>query len=148
MKVDIMDTGLIPVLGRSLGGGNDNSLQYSCLENSLDSEFWQATVHGVTKMFTLNEEEYAGSIFWERIRLRGKKHRHRTAWESLDGTSRNSNKEKNQQQRTESSPSQKGLISKRRDMGFNPICCSWEELPYINALQRGQVSEKPYVARD
>ena len=27
------DLGLIPVLGRSPGGGHDNSLQYSCLEN-------------------------------------------------------------------------------------------------------------------
>ena len=27
------DLGLIPRLGRSPGGGHDNSLQYSCLEN-------------------------------------------------------------------------------------------------------------------
>ena len=27
------DEGLIPGLGRSPGGGHDNSLQYSCLEN-------------------------------------------------------------------------------------------------------------------
>ena len=27
------DMGLIPGLGRSLGGGNGNPLQYSCLEN-------------------------------------------------------------------------------------------------------------------
>ena len=27
------DLGLIPGLGRSLGGGLDNSLQYSCLKN-------------------------------------------------------------------------------------------------------------------
>ena len=27
------DLGLIPGLGRSLGGGHGNSLQYSCLEN-------------------------------------------------------------------------------------------------------------------
>ena len=30
------DVGLIPVLGRSPGVGNDNPLQYSCLENSMD----------------------------------------------------------------------------------------------------------------
>ena len=29
--------GLIPELGRSPGGGNGNPLQYSCLENPLDS---------------------------------------------------------------------------------------------------------------
>ena len=27
------DLGLIPPLGRSPGGGHDNTLQYSCLEN-------------------------------------------------------------------------------------------------------------------
>ena len=31
---DIRDMGLIPVLGRSPGGGHGNPLQYSCLENS------------------------------------------------------------------------------------------------------------------
>ena len=33
---DTRDTGSIPGLGRSPGGGNDNLLQYSCLENSMD----------------------------------------------------------------------------------------------------------------
>jgi len=32
------DQGLIPGLGRSLGEGNDNPLQYSCLENSMGRE--------------------------------------------------------------------------------------------------------------
>ena len=31
---DIQDEGLIPLLGRSPGGGHANPLQYSCLENS------------------------------------------------------------------------------------------------------------------
>ena len=39
-------------LGRSPGEGNDHSLQYSCLENSMDRGAWQATVHGVTKSQT------------------------------------------------------------------------------------------------
>ena len=30
------DMGLIPGLGRSLGDGNGNPLQYSCLENPID----------------------------------------------------------------------------------------------------------------
>ena len=33
---DMGDLGLIPGLGRSLRGGNGNSLQYSCLENPMD----------------------------------------------------------------------------------------------------------------
>ena len=37
----------IPGLGRSLGEGNGNPLQYSCLENPMDRRAWQATVHGV-----------------------------------------------------------------------------------------------------
>ena len=35
--------------GRSPGGGHGNPLQYSCLENSMDREAWQALVHRVTK---------------------------------------------------------------------------------------------------
>ena len=33
---DARDAGSIPGLGRSLGGGNGNTLQYSCLENLMD----------------------------------------------------------------------------------------------------------------
>ena len=43
------DLGLIPGSERSLGEGHGNPLQYSCLENSMDSGDWQATVHGVAK---------------------------------------------------------------------------------------------------
>ena len=43
------DSGSIPGLGSSPGGGNGNPLQYSCLENSTDRGAWSATVHGVTK---------------------------------------------------------------------------------------------------
>ena len=38
---------LIPGSGRSPGGENGNPLQYSCLENPMDREAWQATVAGV-----------------------------------------------------------------------------------------------------
>ena len=34
---DIRDVGLIPGLGRFSGGGHGNPLQYSCLENPMDS---------------------------------------------------------------------------------------------------------------
>ena len=36
----------------SPGEGNDNPLQYSCLENPIDGGAWKATVHGVTKSRT------------------------------------------------------------------------------------------------
>ena len=32
------------------GEGNDNLLQCSCLENPMDREAWQATIHGVTRV--------------------------------------------------------------------------------------------------
>ena len=44
---DARDLGLIPGWGRFPGGGNGNPLQYSCLENPMDGEAWQATVQGV-----------------------------------------------------------------------------------------------------
>ena len=37
------DLGSIPGLGRSLGEGNGNPLQYSCLENYMAREAWWAT---------------------------------------------------------------------------------------------------------
>ena len=43
--------GSIPGLGRSPGEGNGYSLQYSCLENSMDRA-WQAIVLGVAKSQT------------------------------------------------------------------------------------------------
>ena len=46
------DVDSIPGSGRSPGGGNDNPLQYSCLENSMDRGAWQATVHVVSKSQT------------------------------------------------------------------------------------------------
>ena len=46
---DTRDMGSIPGSGRSPGGGNDNPLQYSCLENSINTWAWWATVHGVAK---------------------------------------------------------------------------------------------------
>ena len=39
-------------LGRSPGGGQGNSLQYSCLETPMDRGAWRATVHRVTQSWT------------------------------------------------------------------------------------------------
>ena len=46
---DAENAGSIPGLGGSPGEGKGNPLQYSCLENPMDREAWQATVHGVAK---------------------------------------------------------------------------------------------------
>ena len=42
------DAGFIPGLGKFPGEGNNNPLQYSCLENPMVRGAWRATVHGVT----------------------------------------------------------------------------------------------------
>ena len=47
--------GLMPGLGRSLGEGHGNPLQYSCLENPMDSGAWRATVHGVAELDTAEQ---------------------------------------------------------------------------------------------
>ena len=46
------DAGLISGWGRSPGEGNDNPLQYSCLENPMERGAWKAAVHGVTESQT------------------------------------------------------------------------------------------------
>ena len=44
------DPDSIPGMGKYPRGGNGNLLQYSCLENPMDREVWQATVHGVARV--------------------------------------------------------------------------------------------------
>ena len=46
------DVGLIPGLGRSPGIGNGNTLQNSCLENSIERGAWWATDHWAAKSNT------------------------------------------------------------------------------------------------
>ena len=56
---DSGDSSSIPGSAGSPGGRNGNPLQYSCPENSIDREAWQATVHGVAKSCTrLSEHTY------------------------------------------------------------------------------------------
>ena len=49
MPASAGEAGLTPGWGRSLGEGNGNPLQYSCLGNPKDRGAWQATVHGVVR---------------------------------------------------------------------------------------------------
>ena len=45
---NVGDPDFIPRLGRSLGEGNGNSVQYSCLENPLDRGTWQSQESDMT----------------------------------------------------------------------------------------------------
>ena len=47
---DIGDLCLVFGSGRCPEEGNDNPLQYSCLEISMDRGAWWATVHGIAKL--------------------------------------------------------------------------------------------------
>ena len=66
---DLRDVGSIPWLGQSPAGGNDNSLQYSCLDNSMDRNARWAMVHRVAKSQTWlkwlsTSAVQAGSLPW------------------------------------------------------------------------------------
>ena len=70
---DTRDTCSVPELGRSPGEGNDNPLQYSCLENPMDRGVWQAIVHGVARVrhdLATKPPHYGmkGSSAWLKIR--------------------------------------------------------------------------------
>ena len=49
---DAGDAGSISGVGRSPGGGNDNPLQCSCLENPRDGGAWWGAVYGVAQSRT------------------------------------------------------------------------------------------------
>ena len=49
LPVSAGDAILISGPGRSPGEENGNPLQYSSLENLMDTGAWQTTVHGITK---------------------------------------------------------------------------------------------------
>ena len=49
--VNAGDAGLMPgSRRRSPGGGNDNPIQHSCLENPMNRGAWQATVHEASRL--------------------------------------------------------------------------------------------------
>ena len=50
LSANARDTGLIPGLGRTLGVGNGNPFQYSCLGNPMVRRAWGPTVHGVARV--------------------------------------------------------------------------------------------------
>jgi len=52
--------------GRSPGGENGNWLQYSCWENPMDRRAWQATAHGVAKIWT----RLSGHTQYSRVEVR------------------------------------------------------------------------------
>ena len=60
---DIRGTGSVAGSGRSPGGGHGNPLSYSCLENLLDRGAWQATVHGVTELDTIEATSHTCTYF-------------------------------------------------------------------------------------
>ena len=49
LPANVGDSGLIPGSGRSLGEGNGNPLQYSCLGSLMDGGALRVTVHGVAR---------------------------------------------------------------------------------------------------
>ena len=53
----IGDMGLIPGSGRTLGVGNGNPLQYSCLENAMDRRTWWTTIHRVAESDTAEQPD-------------------------------------------------------------------------------------------
>ena len=64
------DLSSIPGPGRSSGEANGNPLQDSCLENPMDTEVWQATVHGVEKSRTrLSDNTFTFFHFLRRFLL-------------------------------------------------------------------------------
>ena len=55
---NVRDLGWNPGFWRSPGEGNSYPLQYPCLENSMEREAWQATVHRVAKSRTWPSDFY------------------------------------------------------------------------------------------
>ena len=63
-----VDLGLIPGLGRAPWRRNGYPLQYSCLENFMYSRACLATVHGITKSWTLLRDQYFYFFFHSNLK--------------------------------------------------------------------------------
>ena len=72
---DAGDAGSIPGSGRSPAGGNSHPLQYSCLENPMDTGAWRAAVRGVLKESDVTEEDLAHRRYTEHFSQLKKKKR-------------------------------------------------------------------------
>ena len=72
------DLGLSPGLGRFPGGGHDNPLQYSCLENPRDGGAWKAAIYGVPQSRTrLKRLSSSSSVIIKRGNLETETDMHR-----------------------------------------------------------------------
>ena len=56
------EMGSVPGSGRSPGKGNGNSLQYSCLKNTMDRGAWKATVQRVAESQTQLSDYIAAAV--------------------------------------------------------------------------------------
>ena len=65
---DAGDTGSIPGSGRSPGGGRDDPLRYSCLENPMDRKAWWATDHRVARVGHFSSVQFSHSIVSDSLR--------------------------------------------------------------------------------
>ena len=70
------DLRLIPGSGRSPGEGKGYPLQYSGLENVMDREAWQATVHGVEKESDTTEATWTDSLLYSEVSQKEKSKYH------------------------------------------------------------------------
>ena len=60
---DRKEEGSMPGSWRSAEGGHGNPLQYSCQENSMDRETWQATIHRAIKSWTWLKQLSTQSVY-------------------------------------------------------------------------------------
>ena len=64
---DTGDVAFIPGLGSSLGGGNGNPLQFSCLGNPTDRGAWRVTVQKGTKNWTQLNTHAHTQVTFQRV---------------------------------------------------------------------------------
>ena len=71
INTPVLLPGSVPGSGKSPGGGNGNTLQYSCTENSIGRGAWWATAHGGYKESDcVTEHTHTYTVFkWGLIEL-------------------------------------------------------------------------------